>query len=181
MQLGDWEVIAVGKKVAPLAKLTNSTLKGIYHAAGKVVSSRDLAPLVHEITQLKTQGAINNVWIAYTHYTSSVTQQVKVEQLFDDLAQPINATETILNESVVFEPSESAVFDAVLTRYLSYDLYHAYIHASVSEQHARMTAMKQATDSAGDIIDALTLEYNKSRQQAITQEIAQIVGAAQAV
>ena len=81
----------------------------------------------------------------------------------------------------IYEPDAEALLDTVLVRYIEADVYHAVLENLASEHAARMIAMKNATDNAGDLIDELTLAFNKARQAAITQEISEIVGGAAAV
>jgi F-type H+-transporting ATPase subunit gamma len=81
----------------------------------------------------------------------------------------------------IYEPEAKAVLDQVLTRYIESMIYQAVAESMASEQSARMVAMKAASDNAADLIDELTLIYNKNRQAAITKELAEIVGGAAAV
>ena len=76
----------------------------------------------------------------------------------------------------MFEPSPVELLDALLPRYVEMQLYAAVLEARASEQSARMVAMRQATDAANDMVDSLTLEYNKARQEGITGELLDIVG-----
>ena len=86
-----------------------------------------------------------------------------------------------LNELYIYEPSEKAIYDQLLPKYLEITVYNALLQASASELGARMTAMTSATDNAGDLISTLNLEYNKLRQAGITNEISEIVGGANAL
>jgi F-type H+-transporting ATPase subunit gamma len=81
----------------------------------------------------------------------------------------------------IYEPDAEAVLNQILTRYIEALIYQAVAENMASEQSARMVAMKSASDNAGNVIDELTLVYNKSRQAAITKELSEIVGGAAAV
>lgn len=81
----------------------------------------------------------------------------------------------------IYEPSEDELLDGLLTRYLESQVYQAVVENKASELAARMIAMKNATENAGDLIDELQLLYNKARQAAITQELSEIVSGAAAV
>lgn len=169
-QGGTWKVIAIGKRASPLATLTKSDLVSVYPSLGKTISPVFLNPLVAELKNLIQFEQVGKISIAWTSYKSALAQEVLIEPLVEDYKE---------NNAVSLEPNPESVHEAVVERAILYRLYRAAIESSTSEQNARMTAMKQATDSATDIIEQLTLEYNKGRQQAITQEIAQITSGAQ--
>jgi F-type H+-transporting ATPase subunit gamma len=81
----------------------------------------------------------------------------------------------------VYEPSPGAILNALVPRFLEMQVYQIMLEASASEHSARMVAMRNATDSAGELIDALTLTYNRARQEAITKEMVDIAGGAEAL
>ena len=108
-----------------------------------------------------------------------MTQKPTVEQLV-----PLQADEdTSLKHhwDYIYEPDAKAILDGLMVRYVESQVYQAVVENSACEQAARMIAMKNATDNAGDLISDLQLVYNKARQAAITQEISEIVGGAAAV
>jgi F-type H+-transporting ATPase subunit gamma len=122
---------------------------------------------------------IDRVYIAYNDFVNTMTQQPTLERLL-----PLPETE---DESVrdiwdyLYEPDAETLLDVVLVRYIEALVYQAVLETVASEHAARMIAMKNATENAGELIDELTLAYNKARQAAITQEISEIVGGAAAV
>jgi F-type H+-transporting ATPase subunit gamma len=85
------------------------------------------------------------------------------------------------NLDYIFEPTSAAVLDALLPRFVEMGVYHAILEAIASEQSARMIAMRSATDNAEELIDDLTLVYNKARQESITTELLDIIGGAAAL
>lgn len=123
--------------------------------------------------------AVDYVDIIFTDFKSSIAQEVKVSRLlpaaFTDV--PIEAD----LENASFEPTVEAVLNGVTVRLVEAQLYQALLESVASEQSARMMAMKNASDNAGDIIDDLTLAFNTARQAAITQELAEITGGAEAI
>lgn len=163
------KVICIGKKTASLGNLEGVELSGIYPSVGKELTSTLLQPVINEVTALIENRELNSITVIYTHYISAFRQEIRIEPLF-----PIPSEDKILAYASI-EPNVSTVTAALLNKILSYKLYSAWIESSASEQTARMNAMKNATDSTKEIIDSLSLEINKSRQQQITQEIAQIV------
>ena len=117
--------------------------------------------------------------IFYTRFINTMKQEAVMEQLLplsgDKLGVPGGSWDYI------YEPDAKSVLDQALSRYIEALIYQAVSENMASEQSARMVAMKSASDNAGDVIDELTLIYNKSRQAAITKELSEIVGGAAAI
>ena len=115
----------------------------------------------------------------YNDFINTMSQHPRLEQL---LPLPETDDEEVRDIwDYIYEPDAESLLDTVLVRYIEADVYHAVLENLASEHAARMIAMKNATDNAGDLIDELTLAFNKARQAAITQEISEIVGGAAAV
>lgn len=108
-----------------------------------------------------------------------MTQQPTVEQLIPLVATPDQ--ELKHHWDYLYEPDAKELLDGLMVRYVESQVYQAVVENNAAEQAARMIAMKNATDNAGDLISDLQLIYNKARQAAITQEISEIVGGAAAV
>jgi F-type H+-transporting ATPase subunit gamma len=141
---------------------------------------------------------VNKVSMVYTHFNSAISQSVKTMQLlpvekFAEEAEKTDETEQIESETAaeeegskkyvdyIFEPSPAEVFDNILPQYLINVIYSALLESKASEFGARMTAMDSATENANEMIDKLTLKYNRARQAEITKEITEIVGGAEAL
>ncbi len=124
-------------------------------------------------------GDVDAVDIVYTEFISSVSQQAKVQRILPAGYEKVEVSENI--REAEFEPSAEEVLDAVTYRLVEAQVYHALLTARASEYIMRMLAMKNATDNANDLIDDLTLAMNKARQSAITQELAEISGGAEAM
>ena len=122
---------------------------------------------------------IDRVVIFYTRFINTMSQEAVEEQLLPLSGDKLGAPEGAWD--YIYEPDAKDVLDQVLTRYIETIIYQALTENMASEQSARMVAMKAASDNAGDVIDDLTLIYNKSRQAAITKELSEIVGGAAAV
>ena len=122
---------------------------------------------------------VDLVYIVYNDFVNTMTQRPVLEQL---LPLPDTEDEEIRDIwDYIYEPDAESLLDTVLVRYIEADVYHAVLENLASEHAARMIAMKNATENAGELIDELTLAFNKARQAAITQEISEIVGGAAAV
>ena len=129
--------------------------------------------------ELFDTGEVDAVDVVYTEFISAVNQTVKTERLLPaGLAVEV---EDELPEEALFEPNTETVLEAVVYRLIGAQLFQALLDARASEHSMRMMAMKNATDNASDLIDDLTLAMNKARQGAITQELAEISGGAEAM
>jgi F-type H+-transporting ATPase subunit gamma len=117
--------------------------------------------------------------IAYNRFFNTMKQEPVIEQLLPLSGERLGVPGTVWD--YIYEPEARAVLDQVMTRYIEAIIFQAVAENMASEQSARMVAMKAASDNAGDLIDELTLIYNKSRQASITKEISEIVSGAAAV
>ena len=125
------------------------------------------------------QDRFDRVLIFYTKFINTMKQEPVMEQLLPLSGEKLGAPEG--NWDYIYEPDAKVVLDQALTRYIETIIYQALAENMASEQSARMVAMKAASDNAGNVIDELTLVYNKTRQAGITKELAEIVGGAAAV
>ena len=125
------------------------------------------------------QDRFDRLLLIYTRFINTMKQEPVVEQLLPLSGDKLGAPEGTWD--YIYEPEAKAVLDQVMTRYIEAIIYQAVAENMASEQSARMVAMKAASDNAASLIDELTLVYNKSRQAAITKELAEIVGGAAAV
>jgi F-type H+-transporting ATPase subunit gamma len=121
----------------------------------------------------------DQLMIAYTRFVNTMKQESVIEQLLPLSGERLGSPETAWD--YIYEPEAKAVLDQVLTRYIEALILQSVAENMASEQSARMVAMKAASDNAANLIDELTLIYNKNRQAAITKELSEIVGGAAAV
>jgi len=126
-----------------------------------------------------TKGRFDRLVIGYTRFLNTMKQEPVIEQLLPLSGERLGAPETVWD--YLYEPEAKAVLDQVMTRYIEAIIFQAVAENMASEQSARMVAMKAASDNARDLIDELTLIYNKNRQAGITKELSEIVGGAAAV
>jgi F-type H+-transporting ATPase subunit gamma len=125
------------------------------------------------------EGRIDRLYVVSNEFVNTMTQKPTVEQLLPLQAE--ENTELKHHWDYIYEPEAVEILDGLLVRYIESQVYQSVVENIACEQAARMLAMKNATDNAGDIIDELQLVYNKARQAAITQEISEIVSGAAAV
>jgi F-type H+-transporting ATPase subunit gamma len=126
-----------------------------------------------------THDRFDRLLIFYTRFINTMKQEPVCEQLLPLSGEKLGIPQG--SWDYIYEPEAKVVLDQVLTRYIEAIIYQALTENMSSEQSARMVAMKSASDNAADVIDELTLVYNKSRQAAITKELSEIVGGAAAV
>ena len=126
------------------------------------------------------EGKLDQVFVVSNEFVNTMTQEPQVEQIL-----PLKAEDDDdrLNHhwDYIYEPDAKELLNGLLVRYIESLVYQAVVENNACEQAARMLAMKNATDNAGDLIDELQMIYNKARQTAITQEISEIVSGAAAV
>jgi|SRR5581483_9980470 len=176
----DFELITVGKKIEhPAARLEKTILATF--PFGTTLPTFDLVyPIATLIDQEYLSGKVGTVILLTTHFDSLFSQKPKVTTLLPISPLQLKENEEKKEEKEVglelFEPSPSKILPNLLKHYLEMVLYQHLLESYVSEQAARMVAMQNATDNAKDMIEALTLEYNKARQQKITSEILDITG-----
>ena len=126
-----------------------------------------------------TRDRFDRLVIGYTRFLNTMKQEPVLEQLLPLSGERLGTPETVWD--YLYEPEAKAVLDQVMTRYIEAIVFQAVAENMASEQSARMVAMKAASDNARDLIDELTLIYNKNRQAGITKELSEIVGGAAAV
>jgi F-type H+-transporting ATPase subunit gamma len=124
-------------------------------------------------------GQIDRLLLVRNEFVNTMTQKPVVQQVLP--VEPVRESEMLQNWDYLYEPSPEALLDDVLVRYVESQIYQAVVENIACEMAARMVAMKSASDNAGEVITRLTLVYNKARQAAITQELAEIVAGAAAV
>lgn len=176
------KVIAVGKKGSQfVSKLHNSVeLVAAFPVFTGQPSGADLRPIVEQVIDLYEKEEVDAVTIIYTQFFSSIRQEVTELKLLPAQAPDSEHAISPL-EVAIFEPSPESVVASVVARLIEVQIWQSILESLASEHSMRMLAMKNASDNASDIIDNLTLEFNTARQASITQEIAEIVGGAEAI
>lgn len=172
--------ITVGRKASQFANhLKGVTVIGSYDDLPDQLEGSEFHTILATAADLFRNKEIDAVDVVYTQYVSSFIQTARVQRIL-----PAGYTETEVSASVraaTYEPSTEEVLDGVAYRLVGAQIYQAMLDARASEHSMRMVAMKNATDNASDLIDDLTLEMNKARQAAITQELSEISGGVEAM
>jgi F-type H+-transporting ATPase subunit gamma len=172
-------VITIGSKAAHFVRrLGDVNLEAAYPPFGDHPSANDLRPILNTIIDHYRDEAVDEVNIIYTQFKSTVLQEARIQQVLP--APPIEGVKDaapIAN----FEPDVETVIDQVTIRLVEAQLWQDLLESIASEHAMRMLATKNATDNANDLIKDYTLELNNARQAAITQELAEISGGAEAL
>lgn len=172
-------VLPVGKKsVEYFEKRGYSIVEG-YAGIAETIDIYDASLMTDKVIDCFISGEVQQAEMIYTTFVSALSQVAKRIQILP-FALPEEKKSEKVSELTTYDPSPEAVLDEIIPRYLSGIIYGAVVDSFASEQAARRTAMESASDNAGEMIDSLSLIYNRARQAAITQEISEIVGGAQA-
>jgi F-type H+-transporting ATPase subunit gamma len=166
------------RRKAPLFHIFSGVWERLDIETARRVARKVLAPFVH--------GEVDAIYLVYNEFKSAMTQRVVAEPLFpvvkpDGGADAPDIGEPELEREFVFEPNKEALLERLVPMYVEISILRALLESMASELGARMTAMDSATKNASDMIDRLTLQYNRARQAAITTELMEIIGGAEAL
>ena len=166
-------VIAVGRKGRDFMVRYGRDVRAVFIDIGDRPALADALPIAYQIIDDYTSGQTDRVMIGYSQFVNTAVQRPVLQQLL-----PVEPASLEVGQAVgyIYEPRSIEVLAALLPRFVEMQIYHAVLESIASEQSARMVAMRNATDSANDMIDSLTLMMNKVRQEAITRELLDIVG-----
>jgi F-type H+-transporting ATPase subunit gamma len=174
-------VIAIGNRGAQFVRrVTGIDLQSAYSAYGDHPTANDIRPVLNTLMELFKNGSVDEVRVLYTRFKSTVSQEAMSLQLLP-ATTPVTDAANEKAEFTTFEPDVETVIDQVTIRLVEAQVWQAVLESKASEHAMRMVAMKNATDNAKDLIDDYTLELNTARQAAITQELAEITGGAEAL
>jgi F-type H+-transporting ATPase subunit gamma len=173
-------VIVIGKQGAKfIIRFEGVEVLSAYEDFPEQPTAQAIRPILDEILNAFSSKTVDAVDITYTDYKSSILQEVTTERVLPAAVVTDDVTKNLAD--AVFEPSPKKVLESVTERLIESQITQAFMESSASEQSMRMMAMKSATDNASDLIDDLTLAFNTARQAAITQELAEITGGAEAI
>ena len=176
----DYVMIAIGGTGADFFKARGINLAYELRNLSDQPSFDEVRKIVNMATTMYQNEVFDELYVCYNHHINSLTSQFRVEKMLpiSDL-DPEEAT--TFEQEYIFEPSKEEILSQLLPQYAESLIYGAIVDAQTAEHAAGMTAMKTATDNAANIIDELTVSYNRARQGAITQEITEIVAGASAL
>ncbi len=169
----------IGQKGNQFFKRLKTEMKGHVSHLGEEPQIADIIGVVKVMLDAFREGEVDRVYLIYNDFINTMSQRPTMDQLLP--LPPTDSTQLRDTWDYIYEPGAEEVLDDVLVRYIEVLAFQAVVENLASEHAARMVAMKAASDNANELIDDLTLAYNKARQAAITQELSEIVGGAAAV
>jgi F-type H+-transporting ATPase subunit gamma len=175
---GDLAVVTVGRKGRDSMRRAGVPLEAHFAGFGDRPTFADVVPLARLITDDYLEGKFSVVDIIYSRFVTTLTQKAEMDRLLP--IEPSEDTAGIPGNQFIFEPDAATVLQQLLPRYVATRLFQAVLEAKASEESSRMVAMKNATENAEELIEDLTLSYNKVRQSNITREMIEIASGANA-
>ena len=174
---GDPELITVGRKGHDFFSRRCRRLAATFIGLGERSEYREVIPVARVAIDAYTAETVDAVYLIYPRFVTTLTQQPTVTRLL-----PLHGLEELGTAlEFIIEPSAEEILAALLPRYVEVELYQTLLETTASEHSARMVAMRNATENAQDLVQDLTLTYNKARQGAITKEITEIAAGAEAL
>ena len=180
-QAGGVSMIPVGRKGLDYFARFDVPFRGEFQRLGDYPSLDDTRPISQIAMDDYMSGAVDQVSLVFASFVSTVQQRPTTVPLLPVEAPTSDSGDAASEVEYIFEPSPQAVLDELLPRYVEMQVYQAVLESAASEQSARMVAMRNATDAANEMVDDLTLQYNKARQEQITSELLDIVGGVEAM
>ncbi len=173
------KMVTVGRRGRDLAMRSGKEIIAEFTGLSEKPKMLDIGPIANIAIEEFTAGRVDQVEIAYTDFVNVIKQVPQVKQLLPIVTpkeRPADASAVYL-----YEPNPEAILDSILPRFTELQIYQALLESVASEHSARMVAMRNATENARELIDGLSLVYNKARQWNITKEMLDIAGGAEAL
>jgi F-type H+-transporting ATPase subunit gamma len=169
----------VGRKALEYFSRRDYVITKDYVNIFREMTYKTAADIASEVMEAYTGEAFDEIYLVYNDFRSAISQRPVLVKLLP--VDPIPIEPGDVATSYIYEPSESEILESLLPRYVEYQIYRAFLESQAGEQGARMTAMDSATHNAEDMLQKLTLRYNRERQAAITRELVDIIGGAEAL
>ena len=169
-------VIPVGRKGRDFFARSGMPLAAEFTELGDFPDFEKVRPIAQVVMDDFLSGAVDQVFLGYQRFVNAAVQRPTTRQILPIVPPAAAEGQATRNVDFIFEPSPERLLETLLPRYVEMQVYASILEARASEQSARMVAMRQATDAANEMVGALTLAYNKARQESITGELLDIVG-----
>lgn len=178
---GKVEVMSIGKKAGEGMTRRGFKVNGAYQDIFTRLNFVNVKEAAENVMELYKSGRYDKVDLIYNEFKNVATQIVRTEAFLPIASEPASQSGTTTTTNYTFEPTEEEIVNELIPKSLKIQLYRAVLESNASEHGARMTAMDKATDNAQELLKELRLVYNRTRQAAITKEILEIVGGAEAL
>ncbi len=182
---GGGEILALGNRGADFFTHRGSPMRGARRGLFKDLNYGIAQELAAEVSGAYEDGEYDAVYAVYNEFISVLRQRVSWERLLpiarEDVVGDDGGGSEGDHRDYLYEPSEAEILNDLLPRFVTFQIYRVLLESQAAEHAARMTAMDSATKNAGELIDALTLQYNRSRQAEITTELIEVVSGANAL
>jgi F-type H+-transporting ATPase subunit gamma len=175
------EAITIGRKGRDGLRRAGIPIAAHFSQLGDRPAFTDVTPIARLVTEDFLEEKYDEIHVAYSTFITTLTQRPEITQLLPIATPQQEEGADVENDEYLFEPSAEAILSRLLPHFVAIDLYRAVLENQASEQSARMIAMRNSTDNANELIEDLTLVYNKTRQATITREMIEIASGAEAL
>jgi F-type H+-transporting ATPase subunit gamma len=176
--------LVAGKKGASTLRFRRYEIEQSWTGFSDSPQYADAQAIAHRVAELYSSQEVDRVVVIYNHFESALTQRVVAQEILpipESLLEGDDESSQALLGDFIYEPEPEQILERLLPVYVETELYRALLESAASEQGARMTAMRNASKNAGELIESLTLQMNRARQAEITQEILEVVAGADAL
>jgi F-type H+-transporting ATPase subunit gamma len=177
--------LVAGKKGASTLRFRRYDITQAWTGFSDSPRYHDAQAISHRLEELYSEQEVDQVFVIYNHFESALTQRVVRQEVLPIPEQVLESGDDERDQALlgdfIYEPEPEQILERLLPVYVETELYRALLESAASEQGARMTAMRNASSNAGDLIGSLTLDMNRARQAEITQEILEVVAGADAL
>jgi len=179
----DLDIYAVGGKGAEALERRGYHIADLETEMMEAPTYPDASSLCSRVLDAFTSGEVGEIYLAYTHFKNTVSQEAKLIKLLPVEIEPDSEENQAADSNILmnYEPNEEEALDMIIPKYVTSLFYGALVEAVASENGARMQAMDSATSNAEEMISDLSLKYNRARQGSITQELTEIIAGANAI
>jgi F-type H+-transporting ATPase subunit gamma len=174
-------VSTIGRKGYEALRREKVEIRQNYKGLFDVTHYGEVAAIAKELSAAYESGEIDGVYLLYNEFKSAIVQLLTLKQLFPIEMASADASEDTGLVDYKYEPSRQSILDELLPQHVASQIYRAFFESIASEHGARMNAMESATNNAKDMVGKLSLQYNRARQAAITTELMEIIGGAEAL
>jgi F-type H+-transporting ATPase subunit gamma len=169
----------VGRKALEYFSRRDYTVRKNYVNILGRLTYETASTMAGEVIESYTTGVFDEIYLVYNEFRSAISQRPALVKLLP--IDPIPVEPGYVVTSYIYEPSEEGILETLIPRYVEYQMFRAFLESQAGEHGARMTAMDSATNNAREMLEKLTLNYNRARQAAITKELMDIIGGAEAL